>query len=128
MIGKTVAFTKARNKRSVVVPDKLTINGKTYKVTQVNAKAFTGKKIRTVTIGKNVKKIKANAFKGSPATKIIVKSKKLTKKASVKGCLKGSKVKTVQVKVGSKTLNKKYVKKYKKVFTRKNAGKKVTVK
>ena len=37
-------------------------------------------------------------------------------------------MKTVQVKVGKKSLNKKYVKKYKKVFTKKNAGKKVKVK
>ena len=49
-------------------------------------------------------------------------------KASVKGSLKGSKVKTVQVKVGKEAVNKKYVKKYKKIFTRKNAGKKVKVK
>ena len=46
----------------------------------------------------------------------------------VKGSLKGSKVKTVQVKVGSKKLNKKYVKKYKKIFTKKICGKKVKVK
>ena len=49
-----------------------------------------------------------NALKGSPATKIIVKTK-LLKKSKVKGCLRGSKVKTIQVKVG-KTANKKYVK------------------
>ena len=54
------------------------------------------------------------------------KSKKL-KKSSVKGSLKGSKIKTVQVKVGKKKDNKKYVKKYKKIFTKKNAGKKVKI-
>jgi len=37
-------------------------------------------------------------------------------------------VKTVKVKVGKKKTNKKYVKKYKKIFTKKNAGKKVRVK
>ena len=126
--NKTVAFIKANNKKSVTVPDIVNINGIPYKVTQIEAKAFIGKAIRTVTIGKNVKKIKKNAFKGSKATKMIVKTKKLTKKASVKGSLKGSKIKTVQVKVGKKSVNKKYVKKYKKVFTKKNAGKKVTVK
>ena len=78
-------------------------------------------------IGKNVRVIEKNAFKGSKATKMIVKSKYLTK-ASVKGSLKGSKIKTVQVKVGKKKDNKKYVKKYKKIFTKKNAGKKVKVK
>ncbi len=38
------------------------------------------------------------------------------------------KVNTVKVKVGKKKENKKYVKKYKKIFTKKNCGKKVTVK
>ena len=118
---KTAEFTKAKNKKSVTVPATVTVNGETLNVTQVGAKAFTGKKIRTVS------KIMKNAFKGSKATKMIVKSKKL-KKASVKGSLKGSKIKTVQVKVGKKKDNKKYVKKYKKIFTKKNAGKKAKVK
>ena len=126
--NRTVAFTKAKNKASVVVPATVKINNKTYKVTQINAKAFTGSKIKTVTIGKNVKTIKKNAFKGSKATKIVLKTK-LLKKAKVKGCLKGSKIKTVQVNVSSKkSVNKKYVKLYKKYFTKKNAGRKVTVK
>ena len=123
----TVALTTAKNAKSVTVPAAIKLNGKTFKVTQINAKAFKGKKIHTVTIGKNVKMIKKNAFKGSKATKLVLKTK-LLKKAKVKGCLKSSKIKTVQVKVGSKTNNKKYVKSYKKIFTKANAGKKVTVK
>ena len=123
----TVAFITAKNAKSVAVPETVKLNGKTFKVTQVNANAFKGKKIRTVTIGKNVKTIKRNAFKKSPATKIILKTK-LLKKAKVKGCLKGSKIKTVQVKVGSKSQNKKTVKSYKKIFTKANAGKTVIVK
>jgi hypothetical protein len=102
------------------------VDGKTYKVTQVNANAFTGSKIKSAVVNKNVKKIKKNAFKNSKAVQLIVKTKKLTKK-SVKGSLKGSKIKKVVVKVGSKKANKKYVKKYKKYFTKKNAGKKVKV-
>ncbi|MGI6034158.1 MAG: hypothetical protein ACOX69_12125, partial [Coriobacteriales bacterium] len=86
-----------------------------------------GKKATKVTLGKNVKTIKKNAFKGSKAKTIVVKTKKLTKK-SVKGSLKGSKVKTVKVNVGKTKVDKKYVKKYKKAFTKKNCGKKVTVK
>ena len=125
--AKTVKYTKAPNKKSVTVPATVTVNGVTLKVTTVSANAFKGKKIRTVTIGKNVNKIEKNAFKKSKAKKMIVKTKAL-KKASVKGSLKGSKIKTVQVKVGKKKENKKYVKKYKKIFTKKNAGKKVKVK
>ena len=40
--------------------------------------------------------------------------------------LKGSSITKVKVNVGKKT-NKKYVKKYKKIFTKKNCGKKVRV-
>ena len=101
----TVAFAKAANKKSVTVPATIKVNGKTFKVT----------------------KISANAFKGSKASKMIVKTKSL-KKASVKGSLKGSKIKTVQVKVGNKKTNKKFVNSYKKIFTKKNAGRKVKVK
>ena len=124
----TAAFKKAKNAKSVTVPATVKLaDGKVYKVTQIYAKAFAGKAIRTVTIGKNVKTIKKNAFLSSNANKLIIKTKKLTKK-SVKGSLKGSKIKTVKVSVGKKADNKKYVKSYKKIFTKKNAGKKVTVK
>ncbi len=123
----TAIFTKAKNAKGVTVPATVKLaDGKTYNVTTVGAKAFTGSKIRTVTIGKNVSKLTKNALYKSKATKVIVKTKKL-KKSTVKGSLKGSKVKKVQVKVGTKKQNTTYVKKYKKIFTKKNAGRKVTV-
>ena len=118
-----VTFTKAKNAKSVTVPATVKLaDKKTYKVNVVGAKAFTAKKIRTVTVGANVTKLTKNAFAKSKATKVTLKTKKL-KKSSVKGSLKGSKVKTIKVKAG-----KKVVKKYKKIFTKKNAGKKVKVK
>ena len=123
----TATFIKSRNSKKVVVPDAVTVNGRTLAVTRIAAKAFTGKKIRSVTVGANVAGIEKNAFKGSKTEKLVVRTRKLTKK-SVKGSLKESKVKTVKVKVGNKKLNKKFVKKYKKIFTKKNAGKKVKVK
>ena len=123
---KTAAFTKAVNRKSVAVPATVTVNGHVLKVTQINAKAFTGKKIKTVTISKNVKVIKKNAFKGSKVTKLIIKTK-LLKKSSVKGALKGSKIKTGQVKIGKRSVNVKYIKKYKKFFSRKNSGRKIKV-
>ncbi|MBR2674540.1 MAG: tyrosine-protein phosphatase [Mogibacterium sp.] len=122
-----VKFSGANAGKTVVVPDTVTINGKTYDVTVVGANAFASSKIKNVTIGKNVKKIEKNAFKKSKVKTLTVKTKKLTK-ASVKSSLKGSKIKTVKVKVGKKKDNKKFVKKYKKIFTKKNAGKKVKVK
>lgn len=123
----TVALIRANNAKSVTVPATVKLkDGKTYQVTTVGARAFTAGAIRTVTVGANVSKLHSNAFAGSKATKIILKTKKL-KKASVKGSLKSSKVKKVQIKVGTKKQNKSYKKKYKKIFTKKNAGKKVTV-
>ncbi len=126
--SKTVAFTKSKNVKTVAVPATIKVDGKTYKVTAVNAKAFTAKKIRYVTIGKNVKKIKLNAFKGSKVTTVTLKTR-LLKKSYVKGALKSSKVKTIKVKVSTgKKTNKSYLTKYKKYFTKTNAGRKVTVK
>ena len=83
--------------------------------------------VTEIVIEKNVKKIGKGAFAGTNIKTIIVKSKKLKKK-SVKGSLKGSAVTTVKVQTGKAKTNKKYVKKYKKIFTKKNAGKKVKVK
>ncbi len=127
--NKTVAFTKAKNAKTVAVPATIRIKGVTYKVTAVNAGAFTAKKLRSVTIGKNVKKIKEKAFYGSKVTTVTLKTK-LLKKSYVKNSLKSSKVKTVKVKITKKAskTNTTYVKKYKKYFTKANAGRKVTVK
>ena len=105
--------------------DNIIINKSSVSATDINRISILG--ATTVTLGPKVKKISKNAFKGTGITTILVKTKKL-KKGSVKGSLKGSKVKTVKVQVGSKKINKKYVKKYKRFFTKKNAGKKAKVK
>lgn len=124
----TVTFTKSKNAKTVTVPNTVKLkDGKIYNVNVVAAKAFTPTKVRTVNIGANVATLKAYALKGSKATKVVLKTKKL-KKTTVKKSLSGSKVKYVVVKVGTKAANKTYVTKYKKFFTKANAGKKVTVK
>ena len=102
--SKTVSLIKAPNRASYTIPATVKISGKTFKVTGINAKAFKGTKVKTLT----------------------VKTKKLTKK-SVKASLKSSKIKTVKVSVGKKKVNRQYVKKYKKIFTKKNAGRKVKI-
>ena len=102
--SRTAMLVKAKNAKTVTIPATVNIYGKKYKVT----------------------KIKSKAFAKSKATKLIVKTKKLSKKR-VKGALKKSKVTRVKVSVGKKSLNRKYVKKYRKYFTKKNAGKKVSV-
>jgi hypothetical protein len=100
-----VSVVTAPNVKSFTIPAEVVIDGKTFSVTGINAQAFAGTKVKTLT----------------------VRTKALTK-ASVRGSLKGSKVKTVKVKVGKKKENKKFVKKYKKFFTKKNAGRKAKVK
>jgi len=127
-VGYTIAKASTKEK-SVTIPDTVTVDGKKYEVTEVSAEALKNSSATTVTIGKNVTTLAPEAFKGSNVKTITIKSKKLTKK-SVKNAFKGLKVKKliVKVKVGSKKENKKYIKKYKKFFTKKNIGVKAVVK
>ena len=103
----------------LTVPNKVKIGKKTYKVTEVSGYAFVGyDKLKSVTIGKNVKKLDKNAFAGADNLKTIrVKTKKLTAK-KVKGSLANSEVSTVAV---LKPAHKRY-KYYKKIFTKKITG------
>ncbi|MGI6034060.1 MAG: leucine-rich repeat protein, partial [Coriobacteriales bacterium] len=89
------AFKGAKTKRVVIGANVRTIGSKAF---------ASAKKLAAVTIGKNVKKVGAKAFsKAKKLKKVTVKSRKLTKKSTVKNCLKGSKVKTVKLsKLGSK--------------------------
>ena len=98
-------------------------------VVKIGASAFAGcKLLKAVTLPAKVKSIGAQAFAGcKKMTKLTLKTKKLTKK-SVAKALRNSSVKTVKVSVGKAKLNKAYVKKYAKFFTRANCGKKVNVK
>ena len=91
-------------------------------VTKIERSAFSGcKNLTKVTLPKTVTSIGKNALYGaSKAKTLTINSKKLTK-SGVKGSLAGSKVATVKV-------PKSMVSAYKKIFTAKNCGKKVTVK
>ena len=100
-----VALTTAKKAAKVTLPAAVTLpDGKDYNVTGIGS----------------------GAFKETGTKTVIVKTKLLTKASDVRGSLKGSKVKTIKVSVGKESA--KYVKKYKKIFTKANAGKKVTVK
>lgn len=122
--AKTVSIVKAKNEKSYTISSTVKIQGKTFKVTQIEAKAFKDSKIVKVTIGKNVKVLKPKAFAGSKVTKVILKTKNL-KKSTIKNCMKSSKVKTIQVKVGTKKENKKILKAYKKFFKKSVLGRSV---
>lgn len=123
----TVTLTRAKNVKSFAVPKTVRLSDKKlYKVTVTAAGAFKAAKLRTVTVGANVNKLAKNSFAKSKAVKVILKTKKLTTK-NIKGCFRSSKIRTVKVSVGTKKMNRTYVKKYRKIFTKKNTGRSVTV-
>ncbi|MBO4864614.1 MAG: leucine-rich repeat protein [Eubacterium sp.] len=74
----------------VTVPDVVTIKGKEYKVTEIAPGAFkNNKKLRKITIGKNIKKIGKNAFYGCKNLKtVIIRTTKLKKKTVGKNAFK----------------------------------------
>ncbi len=119
--SRTVSFCKGKKDTvSVTIPDTVKIQGKTYKVNAVAENAFKGcKKLKSVTVGKNVTSIGKNAFSGcSGLKKITVKTAKL--KSVGKNALKGIHKKAA-IKVPKSRLEK-----YKKLF--KGKGQKKTVK
>lgn len=119
----TVRYSKylgSKKKKSITVPSKVKISGKTYKVTAIGASAFAKSKAKTIKVGANVKTIAKKAFAKSAATKLTIVSKKLSKKR-VSGALVNSKVKTVKAPKSKK-------KAYKTIFKKSNSGKKVIVK
>lgn len=65
-VKKEVEYVVSRTKNEkVVVPDKVVIDGKNYKVTTVADSAFKGNcSVKNVTLGKYVKTIETNAFSG----------------------------------------------------------------
>ena len=125
--GEVTVKSVSSTAKKITIPATVTNGGVTYKVTAIAAKAFKSTKATKIVIGSNVSKIAAKAFKGSKATTVVLNTKNL-KKANVKNALKGSKVTTISVKVGKSSVNKTYVKKYKKIFTKKIVGKSVIVK
>ena len=81
--NSTITYASSKtNSSSIVISDTVNIKGKKYKVTEIKANAFkNNKKLKKITIGKNIKKIGKNAFYGCKNLKrIIVKTTKLTKK------------------------------------------------
>ena len=117
----TVEFAKVNKSTSnITIPNTVTVDGVVYKVTSVSKNAFkNNKKIKKVTIGKNITKINANAFYGCKNLKTItIKSTNL--KSVGKNALKGINPKA-KIKVPKSKL-----KSYKKMFSKK--GQKGTVK
>ena len=111
----TVEYLATTNKKAstIKVPDSVTVDGITYKVTAVAAKALSGnKKVKKVVLGANVVSIGKNAFAKCKNLKSLeVKSIAWNKKSVGKNALKGTNKKLV-VKVPKKMASayKKYIK------------------
>ena len=87
----TLSFDKPIKKTETVkVPDSIKVNNKTYKVTTVSQKAFNkNTKVKTVSIGKNVKTIDKYAFRNCTNLKTVKFKGKNIKKigtGAFKGC------------------------------------------
>lgn len=144
--GKQAAYAGTTDKKvaKLSIPNTVTISGVTYPVTSISAGAFQGcKKLKSVTIGKNVADIGARTFsKCTALTKIIlpVKLRKIGKQA-FSGCkrLKNITIRSKQLKsVGKNAFQgihakakikvpKAKLKAYKKLLKKKGQGKQVKI-
>ena len=119
----TVELTKAnKSKSSITVPSTIAVDGIDYKVTSVSKNAFkNNKKLKKITIGKNVKTIGANAFYGCKNLKTIVVQSTQIKtigKNTFKGIYSKAKIKVPKNRFKSykKLFNKKGLKKTAKII------------
>lgn len=121
-----VAYYGPTNKKAtkITVPQTVTIDGITYKVTSIADKACQNcKKLKTVTIGSNVAKIGKSAFNGCKAIKTVtIKTTKLTAKTIGAKAFKGI------TKKATFKVPKKQKKAYKTIICKKGANKKAKFK
>ena len=122
----TVAYVGPINKKAtkVTIPATVKIDGITFKVTSVAKNAFkNNKKVKTVTIGKNVTTIGTKAFYGCSKLKTLkIKTTKLVAKKI------GSKAFSKTPKSMKVTLPKKKFKTYKSMLIKKGVNKKAKFK
>lgn len=97
--GDTAEYKKPANKnlKTVTIPDTVKIGRKTYQITSIADNAFKNcKKIKNVTIGKNVSMIGINAFYGCKNLKsITIKSKTIADFSVGTNAFKGGNKKAV---------------------------------
>ena len=89
--GKNAALVKGAKKAKVSIPATVKYLGKKYKVSEIGASAFkSNKKLKSVTIGKNVKVIGNKAFFGDKKLSSVTIKSKLLKSSKVgKNAFKG---------------------------------------
>ncbi len=121
-----VAYYGPKNKKvtKIIIPQTVTIDGITYKVTSIADKACQNcKKLKTVTIGSNIAKIGKSAFSGCKAIRTVtIKTTKLKAKSIGAKAFKG-----ITQKATFK-VPKKQKKAYKKIICKKGAHKKAKFK
>ena len=119
--GGTVCFEHGSGMHtSLVVPDTITYEGRTYKVTMFE---YAGTEVTTVTLGKNITYINENAFKFSDKLKTIKINSKLLKSGNIEyGAFEKVPASCVI------TVPKKKVKGYKKIFQAAGLNTKVKIK
>ena len=117
-----------KNTSQITIPDKVTIGSKKYPVTSIAAKAFAGnKKLTKVVIGKNIRKVGAEAFyQCKNLKKITIKSKKLTMKRVGQKAFAGIS-KKVKVTLPKSGFSKTKKKQYKKILRGRGIGKKAII-
>lgn len=91
----TILSASEENKKNVVIPDTININGVTYKITKVGEKAFANSNIKNVELGSNIKEIQKGAFKNCKELKKVVfpSGLEIVGKGAFKNCIKLSEVK-----------------------------------
>ena len=100
--------------KKLSIPATIKNNGRTYKVTEIKKSAFKNvKKLKTVIIGKSIRKIGKGAFSGAKKLKKLTIKSIILKKALVKHFLYKSYVNKLKV-------PKSVLKKYKKFLTKKH--------
>lgn len=121
-----VAYYGPKNKKvtKITIPQTVTIDGITYKVTSIADKACQNcKKLKTVTIGSNIAKIGKSAFSGCKAIRTMtIKTTKLKAKSIGAKAFKGI------TKKATFKVPKKQKKAYKKIICKKGAHKKAKFK
>jgi hypothetical protein len=101
---KVTAIKSVSNLKTAKIPATIKIDGKSYKVTAIGKKAFKSrKKLKKVTIGKNVTSIGTSAFENCTALTAISIPKNVTSigAKAFKGC---KKLKTATIGAGVKTI------------------------
>ena len=94
---KIAALVWTSGKKTMIIPALIKHKKKTYKVVGIDARAFRESRgVRSVTIGKNVKMIRKQAFAGcSKLRNITIQGENLTGKNIGKDAFKGVKAKLI---------------------------------